>query len=366
MSSWLSSAASGASETLKAPDVVAGQTLYSSCCGYSVLEFIGEGAFGKVAKCLNLTSRETVAVKIMKKDIEFIQDIDDEVTMLNMISVLDSDHCNVVKFFEQFDHMGQTCLAFEMLDCSLYDLLEERDWRPLCLHEIQAVAQQLLVALDALRGLRILHTDIKPDNVMFVNRQDRPFSVKLIDFGAAIPASEVEPGMMIQPTGYRAPEVSLGLPFTESVDVWGVGCILAFLYLAENLFPVDCDYQMIKCMVQVVGQPEDHVLSAAQYTPCFFIEEEAGESTTWRLMTPEEFTTASSMKPEERNSFIELPGSLDDLVNIYPEGKAADSEDRRIFIDMLKGLLHLDGDQRSSPCQALQHSFFTRSHPQEI
>ncbi len=62
---------------------------------------------------------------------------------------------------------------------------------------------QLLVALDALKELGILHADIKPDNVMFVSRQDQPFRVKLIDFGKAIPASKVKPGMDLQPVGYR-------------------------------------------------------------------------------------------------------------------------------------------------------------------
>ncbi|XP_071331170.1 homeodomain-interacting protein kinase 1-like isoform X2 [Trachinotus anak] len=258
--------------------------------------------------------------------------------------------------------MGQTCLAFEMLDKNLYDLLQERDWKPLSLNEIRPIAKQLLVALDALKGLGILHTDIKPDNVMFVNNQDQPLRVKLIDFGEAIPASKIQPGLELQPTGYRAPEVALGFPFTEAIDVWGVGCVLAFLYIAQNLFPVDCDYQMMKCMVELLGQPEDHLLRAGLYTQYFFIEEEAADGPTWRVMTPEEYTVANNMKPEEWNSFTELPSSLDDLVNIYAEGEAAEFKDRRAFVDNLKGLLHLDGDQRITPCQALQYSFITMSH----
>ncbi len=65
--------------TLTAPEVQAGQTLYGSSSGYSVLEFIGEGCFGKVAKCQSLATRETVAVKILKKDTDFIQDTEKEV-----------------------------------------------------------------------------------------------------------------------------------------------------------------------------------------------------------------------------------------------------------------------------------------------
>ncbi|XP_074510855.1 homeodomain-interacting protein kinase 1-like [Sebastes fasciatus] len=362
MSLWLSSGAFGASVTLTAAEVQAGQTLLSSSSGYCILEFIGEGCSGKVAKCRNMATKETVAVKILKKDTDFIQDPEKEVSMLEAISVLNPDHTNVVKFFERFDYMGQTCLAFEMLESSLYDLVHERDWNPLSLNEIRPIAKQLLEALDALKGLGILHTDIKPDNIMFINKQERPLRVKLIDFSEAIPASNVQPGMDLQPTGYRAPEVTLGLPFTEAIDVWGVGCILAFLYLAENLFSVDCDYQMMKSMVEVLGQPEDHLLRPGKYTRYFFNEEKAADGPTWRLMMPEEYTAANNVEVVEWHSFIDLPSSLDDLVNIYPKWEAAEFEDRRAFVDLIKQLLHLDGGQRISPHRALQNSFVTKSH----
>ncbi|XP_056241562.1 uncharacterized protein LOC130175227 [Seriola aureovittata] len=115
-------------------------------------------------------------------------------------------------------------------------------------------------------------------------------------------------------------------------------------------------------MVEFLGQPEDHQLRAGIYTQYYFSEEEAAGIPTWRLMTPEEYTAANNVKPEERHTFIALPSSLDDLVNIYPEREAAEFEDRRAFVDFMKMLLHLDGDQRISPCQALQQSFITMTH----
>ncbi|XP_035024839.2 homeodomain-interacting protein kinase 3 [Hippoglossus stenolepis] len=271
----------------------------------------------------------------------------------------------MVKFFEQFQHMEQTCLVFEMLDRSLYDLLEQREWEPLPLHEIRPIAKQLLVALDALKGLGILHTDIKPDNVMLVNMQDQPLRVKLIDFGCAMTASQAELGMEIQPCGYRAPEICLGLPFTEAIDVWGVGCILAFLYLAENLLHVHCQYQMMKTLVDVLGQPGDPLLCAGMYSHLFFIEEEAEDGSSWRLMTAEEFTVANNMRQKKRDSFLKLPDSLSGLIHIYPELEAIEMEDRVAFVSLLEGLLHLDGDERISPVEALQQPFISMSHLRE-
>lgn len=63
--------------------------------------------------------------------------------MLELISKLDPDHNNLVKFFEQFEYMGHTCLVFEMLDNDLYDLLEERQCHPVHLKEIRPIAQQV-------------------------------------------------------------------------------------------------------------------------------------------------------------------------------------------------------------------------------
>lgn len=65
--------------------------------------------------------------------------------MLEVISVLNPDRANVVKFFERFEHMGQTCLVFEMLDRSLYEMFQERDWKPLSPNEIRPIAKQVCV-----------------------------------------------------------------------------------------------------------------------------------------------------------------------------------------------------------------------------
>ncbi|XP_069381048.1 homeodomain-interacting protein kinase 1-like [Paralichthys olivaceus] len=252
MSSWESTGDSSAtSVALTAHEVQAGDVLHSSFSSYSVLEFIGEGAFGKTAAAMNLRTKENVAIKILKNK-ESTQDTEHEVSMLRLIGDLDCDRNNMVKFHEQFVHMEPNCLVFERLHMSLYDLLKQGDWKYLPLHQIRPVAKQLLVTLDALKRIGVLHADIKPDNIMFVNLQDQPLRVKLIDFGCAMMTSQIELGMHIQPHGYRAPEISLGLPFTEAVDVWGVGCVLAFLYMTENLFSVGCEYQMV-CIISPNG-----------------------------------------------------------------------------------------------------------------
>uniref|UniRef100_A0A665TKV6 Protein kinase domain-containing protein n=1 Tax=Echeneis naucrates TaxID=173247 RepID=A0A665TKV6_ECHNA len=216
---------------------------------YKVLDFNGEGCFGKVAKCRNLITKELVAVKIHKETEEGA--VEWEVEMLETVGALDPDKSNIVKFLDHFTWNASSCLAFEMLDISLWDLLWKRQ-EPLTLNEIRPITQQLLVAFEALKRIGIMHTDLKPDNIMLVNHSQQPFKIKVIDFGLALPSSEVEVGTEMQAPSFRAPEVTLGLPLSEAVDMWAVGCVLGFLYFATNLFPGVCPYNRIKSMVHLV------------------------------------------------------------------------------------------------------------------
>nr|XP_057936555.1 homeodomain-interacting protein kinase 2-like [Doryrhamphus excisus] len=367
MSSWTSSdssIASNCSTKTAKHEVKLGKVLYSHCSTYSILTFIGEGYFGKVAMCKNVYTLETVAIKILKHDAHIKQDHERELFMLKQISVLDPDKTNVVRFYEHFEHEGNICLVFEILDCNLIHLVEERQRQPLSLAEIRVIAHQLLVALDSLKVIGVVHTDIKPDNIMLVNRQEQPLRVKLIDFGNAILASKIKKGLDIQPVGYRAPEITLGLPYNENIDVWSVGCILAFLLLPGNLFCINCEYQMMKRIISLLGQPDDHVLQTGKYTENYFTEDEDVGYFHYRFMTPEEYEAANNEKPKEPSGCRPCAKPLEELLLPPVEGEVAQGEleERKAFMELLKCMLHVDGLQRISATEALRHPFTTMTH----
>ena len=62
---------------------------------------------------------------------------------------------------------------------------------------------QLAIALKALNGVGLTHTDIKMDNIMLVNQNKYPFRIKLIDFGLATEMSSLRRNSLVQPLGYR-------------------------------------------------------------------------------------------------------------------------------------------------------------------
>lgn len=63
--------------------------------------------------------------------------------MLQLIGLLNPDRNNFVRFFEEFQYMGRTCLVFEILEKNLNDLIKERNNQPLSLREIRPVAKQV-------------------------------------------------------------------------------------------------------------------------------------------------------------------------------------------------------------------------------
>uniref|UniRef100_A0A3Q2PIY1 Protein kinase domain-containing protein n=1 Tax=Fundulus heteroclitus TaxID=8078 RepID=A0A3Q2PIY1_FUNHE len=305
---------------------------FSSNCKYVVLPgklaryhtegFLGEGSYGKVVKCTKLDTNEAVAVKIVRKDC--FRQGKKEARMLKKIQKLDPEKNNLLKFIENFKYKGHFVLAFEMLDVSIYDFMSRRNFAPLHLSEIRVVAQQLLVALNALKRAGLVHADIKPDNIMLVNHESQPFKVKLIDFGLAVKVSKLWFAGTIQAIGYRAPEVILGLPMDESVDMWALGCCLAYMYLGYNLYPTHCEYEVIRAIVQIHGQPRDDVLKKAKDVKHFFTKLVGSSDRMFRLNTP-------------------------------PENSLG-------FISLLKRMLLVDSNVRITPTEALAHCFITMKH----
>uniref|UniRef100_A0A3B4WH99 Protein kinase domain-containing protein n=1 Tax=Seriola lalandi dorsalis TaxID=1841481 RepID=A0A3B4WH99_SERLL len=325
---------------------------------YLIMNFNGEGCFGKVAQCFNLITAEMVAVKIHKESED--PTIRREVAMLKAVRALDPDKKNIVRFMENFRFNELSCLAFEMLDRSVWDLMKERDWEPLSVSEIRPVTHQLLVAFDALKNIGIMHTDLKPDNIMLVNHKDQPFRIKLIDFGLALPASKAKVGMLMQANAYRAPEVTLGLPLSECVDMWGVGCVMAFMFFGQHLFPGNCPYHWMKVMLQLLGQPVDHYLTVGEDSWMYFTDDLDGD---WRLRTPEEYEAVTAVEPEVYERFLDSAWNLEDAVKRYQaRHDDLEDEDRMAFLDLLNWCLYPDTAHRITPRRALKHPYMTMVH----
>uniref|UniRef100_A0A8C1QUU9 non-specific serine/threonine protein kinase n=1 Tax=Cyprinus carpio TaxID=7962 RepID=A0A8C1QUU9_CYPCA len=306
---------------------------------YEVLEFLGRGTFGQVVKCWKRGTNEIVAVKILKNHPSYARQGQIEVSILARLSGENAEEHNLVRAFECFQHRSHTCLVFEMLEQNLYDFLKQNKFSPLPLKVIRPVLQQVATALKKLKSLGLIHADLKPENIMLVDPVRQPFRVKVIDFGSASHVSKAVCSTYLQSRYYRAPEIILGLPFCEAIDMWSLGCVIAELFLGWPLYPGALEYDQIRYISQTQGLPGEQLLNVGTKTARFFCKESDSPYTAWRL-----------------KARVNL------MLNMEGCDQLAEKADRREFVDLLKMMLMIDADQRIAPSDALTHPFVTMQH----
>ncbi|XP_049746821.1 homeodomain-interacting protein kinase 3 isoform X5 [Elephas maximus indicus] len=333
---------------------------------YEVLDFLGRGTFGQVVKCWKRGTNEIVAIKILKNHPSYARQGQIEVSILARLSTENADEYNFVRAYECFQHRNHTCLVFEMLEQNLYDFLKQNKFSPLPLKVIRPILQQVATALKKLKSLGLIHADLKPENIMLVDPVRQPYRVKVIDFGSASHVSKTVCSTYLQSRYYRAPEIILGLPFCEAIDMWSLGCVIAELFLGWPLYPGALEYDQIRYISQTQGLPGEQLLNVGTKSTRFFCRETDISHSGWRLKTLEEHEAETGMKSKEARKYIF--NSLDDIVHVNTvmdlEGSdlLAEKADRREFVSLLKKMLLIDADLRITPAETLNHPFVNMKH----
>ncbi|XP_076842558.1 uncharacterized protein LOC143487507 [Brachyhypopomus gauderio] len=341
------------------------EVLCSASNNYEVLEFLGRGAFGQVAKCWKRGTNEIVAIKILKDHPAYARQGQIEMSILSRLNRENADEFNIVRSYECFQHRNHLCLVFEMLGQSLYDFLKCNNFSPLPLKCIRPIVQQLATALLKLKSLGLIHTDLKPENIMLVDPVRQPYRVKVIDFGSATHVSKAVCSSYMQTRYYRSPEIILGLPFCEAIDMWSLGCVIAELFLGWPLYPGASEYDQIRYISQTQGIPAKNLLIGGTKTRCFFHKGSGSSYHLWRLKTPLEHEVEFGVKSQETKRYIF--NRLDDMMQVnIPRLEGTDilveKADRWEFIDLLKKMLTLDAGKRITPMNTLYHPFVTMAH----
>ncbi|KAM9754306.1 LOW QUALITY PROTEIN: homeodomain-interacting protein kinase 3-like [Menidia menidia] len=342
------------------------EVLCSLKSSYEVLEFLGRGTFGQVVKCWKRGTNEVVAVKILKNHPSYARQGQIEVEILARLSSENADEHNVVRALECFQHRSHTCLVFEMLEQNLYDFLKQNKFSPLPLKIIRPVLQQVATALKKLKSLGLIHADLKPENIMLVDPSRQPYRVKVIDFGSASHVSKAVCSTYLQSRYYRAPEIILGLPFCEAIDMWSLGCVIAELFLGWPLYPGALEYDQIRYISQTQGLPAEQLLTKGTKTSRFFTKESDSPYASWRLKTTEEHEKETGLKSKEARKYIF--SCLDDIAHVNlvlsPDGgdMQADKADLREFVSLLRSMLMIDAEDRTVPSAVLSHPFLTMTH----
>uniref|UniRef100_A0A674N0M4 Protein kinase domain-containing protein n=1 Tax=Takifugu rubripes TaxID=31033 RepID=A0A674N0M4_TAKRU len=226
---------------------------------YSIVAEEIIGAFGHVTKCFSTKTGEMEAVKIIKK-FPGLPVEKNEVVILKQLRSLDPDTSNIIKWKESFTYQDHMCMSYELLDQDLQNYVKARG-EGLLIPDLKSVIRQVATALQHLRSFKIVHADIRPENIMIVDRRQQPIRVRLVDFGLSF---QIGDRPFFQATGYRAPEVLLGIhPLTEAIDIWSTGATLVEVATASTIFENEEEYDELSQIIQShVDDPEDKNLFA--------------------------------------------------------------------------------------------------------
>lgn len=191
---------------------------------YRLIDKLGAGGMGEVWRAEDMRLLRPAAVKILSQKIA--SDPDWKARFLREARTAASlNHPNIATIYTVDEHESTMYIAMELVQgTSLADLIAARSLTPA---DIVRISRQTAEALAAAHEKQIVHRDIKPDNIIVLQR-----TIKVLDFGIAKmigPSADdsLTRGQLILGTPYyMSPEQALGKKFDTKTDVFSLGVVM--------------------------------------------------------------------------------------------------------------------------------------------
>ncbi|CBQ72879.1 probable Crk1-cdk-related kinase 1 [Sporisorium reilianum SRZ2] len=286
-----------ASTSLRPPDdqmpTTAASLMREGPRDFTVIKDVGDGSFGTV--CLadwksplpsgtmlspmqhpttrpEYIGKRLVAIKKMKKPFPNWQECMKLKELKSLLTI--PPHPNLIPLYDAFlmPTTKELHFVFECMEGNLYQLTKSRKGRPLAAGLVASIYEQIVLGLDHIHQHGYFHRDMKPENLLITTtgladypnlqpslppERDVLVIVKLADFGLARETLSKPPYTeYVSTRWYRAPEVLLrSRDYSNPVDMWALGTILAELVNLKPLFPGHSEVDQVLQICDILGDP---------------------------------------------------------------------------------------------------------------
>jgi cyclin-dependent kinase 2 len=232
-------------------------------CRYRLLDKVGSGVYGTVFRAKEIKSGRVVVIKQPNtsddpKPYGLTVNMIREATLLKSLGA--QKHENILNLQDWFFRHDRLYLVFDPYYCNLRDYLYDvasSGQSSIYPMQLNSYMCQLMSALEYCHRRRVIHRDLKPDNILLDECREK---LVVCDFGMSRTFSAGESYTDNCVTSwYRPPEILLGdIRYGAAVDVWSAGMIMAEMI---NLVPVlnraKNDFECLLFLFKHLGRPNE-------------------------------------------------------------------------------------------------------------
>ncbi|TMS18410.1 Triple functional domain protein [Larimichthys crocea] len=198
---------------------------------YTEVVELGRGRFSVVKRCDQRGTKRTVAVKHVNKKLMRRDRVTQELNLLQRLQ-----HPHIVSLIDTYETPSSYALVLEMADQGrLLDYIIS--WGNLTEEKVACYLRDVLEALQYLHNCRIVHLDVKPENLLVVHSSSGQPTVKLTDFGDAVQLNSAHYSHpLLGSPEFASPELVLGEPVSLTSDLWSLGVVTYVLLSGASPF----------------------------------------------------------------------------------------------------------------------------------
>ena len=236
---------------------------------FQAVERLGKGTYGTVYKARKKGCDKFFAIKKIKNE------LDNEgipSTALREIAILkkmkNPNVVNVEGIAFNKKHI-ELCLEYCKYDLKKLIDSKKHDSSFYNVKFVKNMMYQLLKGVEHLHSHKILHRDLKPQNILV---DDNGWILKLADFGLSrVYSIPIRPYTKeVLTLWYRAPEMMLGINnYAIGLDIWSIGCIFVELYLGKPFVMGDSEIDQLFKLFQIYGTFNELTLPGYKNFPYF-------------------------------------------------------------------------------------------------